>query len=378
MIALEAFSAKEGDALLLHYEDDSGPRYAIIDGGPAGVFTDVVAPRLAELDPTNNGLRIEFASVSHVDGDHVDGVLDWFEEMTNNVGAGSDVLFWNSPRAMPAPAQPAGGQIKQPKRADLEKLIATLTPGKAMAVKVQSYKTGTQLDGLATDAGTSINPPHGSRLIAGDVLPDDIVGPLKIKVTGPSIKVLEKMLLKWQKTAPIDVTPQSIDTSVTNLSSLVLHVRAGKSKTMLLCGDARADHILQGLADAGFAASPEKPLKVSILKVPHHGSDRNAFSGPLAKDKWKFFESVLAKHYVFSADGRFDNPSPATVQHVVEVNKTRGCDLWFTTDPATLSDARAKAYNKALKAARTTIDKHHAPVTIHHPVNGQRSVLIKL
>jgi len=64
MIALEAFSAKEGDALLLHYKDDSGPRYAIIDGGPAGVFTDVVAPRLAELDSTNNGLRVEFVVVS--------------------------------------------------------------------------------------------------------------------------------------------------------------------------------------------------------------------------------------------------------------------------------------------------------------------------
>jgi hypothetical protein len=45
--------------------------------------------------------------------------------------------------------------------------------------------------------------------------------------------------------------------SLTNLSSLVLLVRLNK-KSLLLCGDARADNILEGLATAGAPASPDE------------------------------------------------------------------------------------------------------------------------
>ena len=45
-----------------------------------------------------------------------------------------------------------------------------------------------------------------------------------------------------------------------------------------------------------------------MLKVPHHGSSRN-----VEKD---YFETIVAKHYVVSADGKHDNPDIETLEMI--------------------------------------------------------------
>ena len=71
-----------------------------------------------------------------------------------------------------------------------------------------------------------------------------------------------------------------------------------EGKRMLLTGDARDDHILAGLDEAGIAKDGK--THVDILKLPHHGSIRNM--------RPEFFERVTADHYVISANGRDGNP----------------------------------------------------------------------
>ncbi len=78
-------------------------------------------------------------------------------------------------------------------------------------------------------------------------------------------------------------------------------------KTMLLTGDARGDHVLAGLDEAGIAKNGS--TEVDILKLPHHGSIRN-----LAPE---FFERVKARHYVISANGRDGNPETETLETIV-------------------------------------------------------------
>ena len=51
-------------------------------------------------------------------------------------------------------------------------------------------------------------------------------------------------------------------------------------------------------------------LHVDILKVPHHGSERNVSE--------QFFETVTADVYVISANGRDDNPSFLTLKWIIE------------------------------------------------------------
>ncbi len=95
------------------------------------------------------------------------------------------------------------------------------------------------------------------------------------------------------------------DRSVFNLSSIVVLAEAG-GKRMLLCGDARGDHVLEGLEAA--EAMTDGVLALDVLKLPHHGSIRNVEAD--------FFERLPARHYVISADGRDGNPETATLEAI--------------------------------------------------------------
>jgi hypothetical protein len=83
---------------------------------------------------------------------------------------------------------------------------------------------------------------------------------------------------------------------------------------MLLTGDARGDDILMGLKDAKFLDSRGR-LHVDLLKIPHHGSDRDVAP--------QFFQALTADHYVISANGENDNPDCETLCWLAE---SRGKD----------------------------------------------------
>ena len=59
-------------------------------------------------------------------------------------------------------------------------------------------------------------------------------------------------------------------------------------------------------------ATSEGRLHVDILKVPHHGSERNVSE--------QFFNTMTADVYIISANGR-DNPSFLTLKWIIESGK---------------------------------------------------------
>lgn len=103
------------------------------------------------------------------------------------------------------------------------------------------------------------------------------------------------------------------DDSIPNLSSIVALAEAD-GRRVLLTGDARGDKVLAGLEMTGLLA-PGGTLSLDLLKVPHHGSDRNLAT--------IFFQRLPARHYVFSGDGEHGNPERATLEMLLEA---RGMD----------------------------------------------------
>ena len=78
LFTLEALDAGKGDALLLHFGTIATPELIVIDGGPSGVYRRVLKPRLEELRASrgeNDRLTIRLAMVSHIDDDHINGIL---------------------------------------------------------------------------------------------------------------------------------------------------------------------------------------------------------------------------------------------------------------------------------------------------------------
>jgi hypothetical protein len=108
-------------------------------------------------------------------------------------------------------------------------------------------------------------------------------------VGGPILELAAKIGDRKKVTAP-------------NLASIMFLAEEsgqGKKHSAVLTGDGHCDEVVRGLEKAGKLAA-NSGLHVSILKVPHHGSEFN--SNP------KFARRITADHYVFCGNGAHKNP----------------------------------------------------------------------
>jgi beta-lactamase superfamily II metal-dependent hydrolase len=293
VFTLEALQAFHGDSLLLHVDD----KLLLIDGGPFRTWATSLRPRLEELRaaraPGGGALRIDLAMVSHIDGDHIQGLTDM---------AGMLVELEEDQRPLPYEV----GGLWHNAFDDVLGNRASEVPA-AGAPVVASVSQGRTLRDQAIRLGWPRNQPFASLVVA----PREVAfGAAKLTVVAPSATALDKLDAEWEEWLAhhpdaVQVADYA-DRSVFNLSSIVVLAEAG-GRSMLLCGDARGDHVLEGLEAAGrLAAGGTLPL--DLLKLPHHGSIRNVDDD--------FFARLPARHYLISADGRDGNPESATLEAI--------------------------------------------------------------
>lgn len=325
IFTLEALNALFGDALLLHYGDADAPKLILIDAGPEGVYADSVRPRLAQLrGDSDDPLPIELLMVSHIDGDHVTGVValsrDLLKAKENDEPAPYDVLkLWHNSFDDILGNKDAGF-------AALDAAVNVASAGGASfpagfhlseqaAAIVADVPQGRELRRNADKLGIFVNEEPGKLLMAPDdgAFVVDMGDGLTLTVVGPSKARLEALQDEWDaklKKAGLGVPAGEVaafaDQSPPNLSSIVVLAEAD-GKRMLLTGDARGDFVIDGLRTAGLLDQQGK-IHVDILKLPHHGSDRNVSTA--------FFRTVKADHYVISADGTNSNPDIPTLKMI--------------------------------------------------------------
>ncbi|MDJ0700814.1 MAG: MBL fold metallo-hydrolase, partial [Woeseiaceae bacterium] len=77
-LTLRAIKAKHGDSLLLFAKGAT----VLIDGGPSGVYNQFLRDELRALERDGEDQpRIDLLMVSHIDADHIDGILDLTAEL---------------------------------------------------------------------------------------------------------------------------------------------------------------------------------------------------------------------------------------------------------------------------------------------------------
>jgi glyoxylase-like metal-dependent hydrolase (beta-lactamase superfamily II) len=79
MFSLHVIQAEFGDCLLLEYGTTAERRFILIDGGPSSIFDDHLRPVLEQKVVPVGGL--ERVILSHVDNDHIVGLVDLFTEL---------------------------------------------------------------------------------------------------------------------------------------------------------------------------------------------------------------------------------------------------------------------------------------------------------
>jgi len=335
-VKFEALRAKYGDSLMLHFGPDDDRQLVLIDGGPDGVWDDALRPRLDQIRTERNlddgqPLQIALMMVSHLDADHITGILKlmrllaaadgkapynvkraWvntFDDLTGEKAAGAS---FGAADIASLPASPLGAALAQTNS----------------GIELASVGQGRELRNLINELILQGNQPFNDLATVDSPKNPATIKGLKLTVVGPSKKNVEALRADWAKNVKPKLKEAKnaevadyVDKSVYNLSSIIVLAEID-GKRILLTGDGRGDHTLAGLKEKGFLDANGK-MEVDILKLPHHGSERDV--------KIDYFQSIRAKHYVISANGKFSNPDLPTLKMISDARK--GDDdftIWLT------------------------------------------------
>lgn len=363
IFSLDVRRARKGDCLLLHFGSEDEPGLVMIDGGPSGVYTPHLKPRLLEIKKARDldnqePLPVDLLMVSHVDDDHIRGILDLTREMT---AATVPLLrvhsFWHNsfddiigsdPKELTAAvaAQFGTASLDDGLPAD-----ATLDSDEEDEVIVSNLKVlasigqGHRLRADAERLDFPLNPDFDGKLILAGKTPLEVAEGLTFIVAGPMRPELQKLQKKHddflkaqkkQKKTAGAALAAYVDKSVPNLSSIVVLAKVD-DRSMLLTGDARGDKILEGLELVGLVKKGGT-MHVDLLKVPHHGSANN-----LDDD---FFERVTADHYVFSGNGEHGNPEREALAMLFKARGRKPIQVHLTYPVKEIDVARKKDWEK--------------------------------
>ncbi|HEY4492682.1 MAG TPA: hypothetical protein VI958_11830 [Acidobacteriota bacterium] len=340
IFTLEVLDARFGDALLLHYGSSGGRKLIVIDGGPSGVYKATLRPRLkelqSELDPAAS-LPIRLLMVSHIDGDHITGVISLADEMVKQKQAKKpapyrvDTLWHNSFDDIIGNEADVLYRALSPIAGRAIKLAGSLQPSRISPMGariIMTVRQGRDLRGYAKKLRLKVNKPFPKWVIASDDKKNQIQidDDLKFTVIGPDRdnlinlrKEWDKELKKMKRKKDLRALMDFLDVAAENLSSIVVLAECG-GKTMLLTGDARGDFIISGLRQAGLLKYGK--FHTNLLKIPHHGSDRNVSTD--------FFRQITADHYVISADGTYGNPDIPTLQMLSNARGKSKFNIYLT------------------------------------------------
>jgi metal-dependent hydrolase (beta-lactamase superfamily II) len=319
MIQLKFLKAQNGDCFLLSFNDkNENPRNILIDGGRSATYYDSITnpngglrKELKEIRDRNE--YIDLLVLTHIDNDHIEGLLKWFEidpkavEMIGNIWFNSGKLIAQS--------------LNQPENIDLRvglKIFKTAFTGVNEAIEFEDYL----LQNTKWDR---------KIVMKGEVLEEFGV---KIQVLSPDKNQLCKLLKQykavtgdsaytagrekdWVKTFSSFIDEESNDdfkfrqdTSVKNGSSISFIITI-EDKSFLFLGDSHPNGIVNALKELGY--NKENPLIVEAMKVSHHGSKNNTST--------ELLSLIETDNYLISTDSTgHGHPNKRTLARIINRN----------------------------------------------------------
>lgn len=294
-----ALPASEGDCLILSYGPEHALSHIVIDAG-----RKATAAKLSAYVVEKQILRIELLIVTHVDADHIEGMLEF---LGDNPDLEIGDIWFNGYRHL-TPGLDAMGPVQGEK---LTALIETRPWNVAFGhgpVRVHDDGTPRVMPALAGGMRLTILSPDSEKLFAmKDVWEEDC----RKAGLAPSVPETPEPVpdgLQPQGTADIADMAEMLthdDRAPANGSSIAMIAEYGR-KTVLLGADAHPDIMCASLAK--LAGS--EPVQIDLFKVAHHGSHANTTSN--------LMKLVECSHFLISTSGaRFKHPDPAAIARLI-------------------------------------------------------------
>lgn len=343
MFTLEALPAREGDCLLLSWGTAAQPHRMLTDGGRLASY-HYLNERIKALGATP---VLDYLVVTHIDGDHIEGIIRLLQDRKALKLALGDVWFngWPQIETLDLLGATQGEMVgallerdKQPwNKAFGAKAIGIPSTGKLPVVDLGDGATATILGPGRTQL-EALRRNWTSVLKAAHMQPGDQKAALAALAKRKELAGLE---------AASDVLGEltATDSSEANGSSISMLVEFD-NKSILLTGDGFAPVLERGIRRL-LKQRKQDVLSVDVLKMPHHGSAGN------------ISESLLALldcgRFVISTNGdKYKHPDRTAIERVLaRPLRAKGTELVFnylsaTTKPWTTKAAQNKGHYTAL------------------------------
>ncbi|HIF9153713.1 TPA: ComEC/Rec2 family competence protein [Photobacterium damselae] len=315
---IKFLQAKNGDAILItFYDPNNTERNILIDGGTSSTYQFKNKNGKIENGPLKKIVRslnkIDLLILTHIDDDHIAGILKWFKCDRNAAQKIGKVLF-NSGEVL-------SEFFNKGLNEDLEPIIKQINDTNT------STKQGIRFSKLISDNGL------WDREIIHTPLEKEYFG-AKFTFVSPNINKLTLLSDKWIKDS------KSLDTAVKNDYNLTLkqHIEDdlfledksipnGSSIAFIMeyenikylfLSDAHPSVIIDSLTDLGY--NNKNKLEVEFVKVSHHGSKYNT--------NYELLSLIDTNKYIFSSNGDIHKlPHKCCIARIV--NHNNNAELYF-------------------------------------------------
>lgn len=311
--------AGNGDSLLLSFHDGLQNRNILIDGGTSDTYYAQSSNTFGELKIELDSIRkkgecIDLVILTHIDNDHICGILKWFEldsyayELIKNIWFNSGKLI--------------AKYFNEPENQDLKiglKIFSNPQTGVNEALEFEDYL----IDKAIWNQKIIM---QGQKIVEYGV---------EIQILSPNEKQLKKLLMEYAETtddsaytaAKVNDWDKNIsefieeeegqsdfkfkqDYAPKNGSSVSFILKVNNKKYLFLA-DSPPDDIVKYIKTLGY--SDEKPLEVELMKVSHHGSKSNTSKALL--------QIVKTDNYLISTDSLVHNhPNKRTLARILNIH----------------------------------------------------------
>jgi len=314
--------AINGDSIHINVLYDGIERNILIDGGMQATYQQKGSkgkPVDGELKTLVNSIKakgqfIDLLVITHIDEDHIGGILSWFEDDFEAHKLIKEIWF-NSGELM-------ANTLNKPKNIDMEH------PLNRSQGEETSLPQGILFSELLKKAGVS------PKILIEQGKLYKRFG-LEFRILSPNRKCLNRLLTQWKKK---DTSIQTHTSKNDYDISLKEHIRTDvfsedsrlpnatsiafllsyKNKNMLFLGDSLPSVVVDGLKI--FNDVFTYPIPLEFVKISHHGSSGNTNSELLQK--------IQSNNYVISTNGNIHHhPHKKLLARLIHDNAS--CNILF-------------------------------------------------
>ena len=296
--------------LWIVYGDPAAPHRILVDGGTSDTSESVF--RCLEDLPVGDR-RVDLVVVTHIDADHIDGIVTLLENDTN---LAIDDIWFNGFPHLPEEHEvfgPIAGERLTKAILDRNQTWNGSRPfGPAIAVADLGAPVSHKLAG---GLRMTVLSPGRAQLAALRPGWSRVVREAGLDPEAPASAPEE--LPGWETLGSFDFdalkdAPFAPDRSVANGTTIALlaeYTDNGQEVAVLLAGDAHAD-VLEDSLDRLLALRESERLELDAFKLPHHGSKKNVSR--------RMVEQVSCPRFIFSSNGAYyRHPDREAVARVI-------------------------------------------------------------